>query len=611
MFYICICKPIIYSFLFCVCINYCSMCVQELLAQGYCSRRSSMSMPKKAKVSHKGGLRQRLELSSNSAGHGSSFDPPPAAEPAALGPEGFDSGLVLHLLKEWSWGHLSATKMQQIALQSYKDQVLLLKTLRLSEDFAHTTLKKLASLGSFGKFPNNCHTELMCWLGEPSTPAPFMHQVPFVCEKIASGQQDQNVTIDFPIFLPHSLFSHLFHHNKDRFEQLFLGNHATPEKIKAFWATLKGRGDPRLVDHPQAKRPLWDTTTIPLAFHGDAVPVLQVGKSNTKSLEVYSVQSLFNTSSTTLQAKVLMSMVFTSSITDATYEEIWRVLNWSLFWLGEGKWPPVDCYDKPWASGTSEFDLGGTPLAGGYSAIILAIKGDLELLRQQPRTVIPTVWGRGGKNPAFGKDKSKGKSLGFGQDKSKGKSRDMQHSDAVARVARLRRQAGQTQAAPHRMESAWCMVFTDRPTLAGASPEHEALLVTIHLTCVFKIVRAMAREDKFPGPVRRYRRTGHLRRKFSAADIIMIRKTFALIEVSAPVFTPSASRESSLAPSASACSLTPDAAIVVADDTPEAWPAFQWVTQGKTNALLMHVKIIGLFEAGYKHNVLVYGESYN
>jgi hypothetical protein len=92
--------------------------------------------------------------------------------------------------------------------------------------------------------------------------------------------------------------------------------------------------------------------------------------------------------------------------------------------------------------------------------------------------VIPTVWGRGGKNPAFGKDKSKGKSLDFGKDKSKGKSRDMQHSDAVARVARLRRQAGQTQAAPHRMESAWCMVFTDRPTLASASADHEALLVT-------------------------------------------------------------------------------------------------------------------------------------
>jgi len=173
--------------------------------------------------------------------------------------------------------------------------------------------------------------------------------------------------------------------------------------------------------------------------------------------------------------------------------------------------------------------------------------------------------------------------------------------------------AGQTQAVflPHRMEIAWCIVFTDRPTLASASPEHEALLVTIHLTCVFKIVRAMAREDKFPGNVRRYRRTGHLRRKFSAADIIMIRKTFALIEVSAPVFTPSASRESSLAPSASACSFTPDAAIVVADDTPEAWPAFHWVTQGKTNALLMHVNIIGLFGAGYKHIVLVYGESYN
>ena len=173
--------------------------------------------------------------------------------------------------------------------------------------------------------------------------------------------------------------------------------------------------------------------------------------------------------------------------------------------------------------------------------------------------------------------------------------------------------AGQTQAVvlPHKMETGWCEVFTDRPTLASASADHEALLVSIHLTCVFKVVRAIAWEDKFPGKVRRYARTGHLRRKLTAADMIMIRKTLALVEVPGSLLTPPASRESSLAPSASACSLTPDAAIVVADDTPEAWPAFHWVTQGKTNALLMHVKIIGLFEAGYKHNVLVYGESHN
>ena len=51
-------------------------------------------------------------------------------------------------------------------------------------------------------------------------------------------------------------------------------------------------GDPRL-DHNLVKQsPHWKTTYIPRALHGDAVPVIKVGKTGTNSFEVTSISPL-------------------------------------------------------------------------------------------------------------------------------------------------------------------------------------------------------------------------------------------------------------------------------------------------------------------------------
>eukprot|EP00972_Heterocapsa_arctica_P083287 12272700-Heterocapsa_arctica.AAC.1 len=58
-----------------------------------------------------------------------------------------------------------------------------------------------------------------------------------------------------------------------------------------------------------ARRADWATLAVPMALHGDAVPVLAVGKAGTKSLDVFSWQSIL-AQGTTLQVKSYVFSMF-------------------------------------------------------------------------------------------------------------------------------------------------------------------------------------------------------------------------------------------------------------------------------------------------------------
>lgn len=318
------------------------------------------------------GIRQRLALADLASRAAASSGPAKN--------DGITSQMVLYLIKEWSWGHLSATKLQVIARKAYEDQVQILRRLGISEDCVDDTLKRIASLGSSGKHPGNCHSELLRFLGEPSTPSPMMHPIPIKREKISSAHPEEIVQVHQPFFLPHVLFSFYFHNDKARFQELFLGPYQNKDDIAAFWSELERRGDPRLANHPVKTGNGWQRRTIPLAFHGDGVPVLQVGKANTKSMEVYSIQSLFPAGLSTLKCKILLTQFFVSNAVENTHQEIWKILNWSLYWLGKGRWPATDWEGKAWPANSSEATLANKKvlLADGYQAILYSIKGDLD-----------------------------------------------------------------------------------------------------------------------------------------------------------------------------------------------------------------------------------------
>ena len=303
-----------------------------------------------------------------------------------LADDEFDSELAKHLLKDWSWGHLSACKVQQIALQSYRDQEALLERVGLSKDHASKSLMRLARLGSWGKFSGNCHHDLITFLGEPSLPKPLEHKMPLTIPKmIVKEGIDLGVAKvvrqkQYPILLPHVLFNHYYSTNRARFDELFLGNCKSDDDLESFWNTLRERNDPRLKGHPMCRKAGWMRKTIPFSFHGDGVPVLQVGKSGSKSVDVYSLQSLLNTTGSSDFSKILITMVFTANRADGTETEIWRVLLWSLHWMAMGKWPQVDWNFKEWPQDSPEAQLVGRPLAGGYCGVLYTIKADLDFL---------------------------------------------------------------------------------------------------------------------------------------------------------------------------------------------------------------------------------------
>lgn len=328
------------------------------------------TMKRKAPGLGHGGRHQLMAIAASGAA--SSSDPT-----ATTG----GTSLPDYLLRQWAWGQVSAVALQTTALHAYNDQLALLRSLDISEDRACAKLKALARLGNFGKQPGNVQTQLITYLGSPSTPPCHYHQVPVTILKqrtASSGEDAVATSIDFPIFLPHVLFSWMYANDKERFSSLFLGACADDHSRKEFWRELSERGDPRLTAHPMTRRNNWQSSAIPLSLHGDGVPVLQVGKSGTRSFDAYSIQSLFATGRT-MSVKLLVFGMWPVIATADTWAEIWRIVTWSFHWLYVGVWPRVDWNADPWTdSHPSEKALAGKPLAGGYFGVLYALKGDLD-----------------------------------------------------------------------------------------------------------------------------------------------------------------------------------------------------------------------------------------
>ena len=314
-----------------------------------------------------GGRRERFALLEQSMGSDQATPPR-------------NSSLADHLLRQWAWGAISSNNVQQISMHAYDDQIALLRSMQMSEDRVCPKLQALARLGQWGQQPGNVQSQLLNWLGAPRTPPAMTHKVPVLVPKkhSSSAHGSAIVDIELPFLLPHEMFAWMYDNDRDRFNQLFLGQCPSTTDIKGFWKEMTKRGDPRLLGHPMLKRANWDSRAIPLSLHGDAVPVLQVGKNGPKAFDVYSIQSLFATG-TTLTVKLMLFGVWTVIATDSTWEEIWRIITWSLHWLYAGVWPPVDWNGDSWDdTRPSERSLANQPLAGGYFGVLYALKGDAD-----------------------------------------------------------------------------------------------------------------------------------------------------------------------------------------------------------------------------------------
>lgn len=301
----------------------------------------------------------------------------------------FDSCLCKLLSQQWAWGFISAVQVQKYAAAAYEDEQHVLSKLYASSSSTSSkklgsiSLAKFAALGAHGSCPGNIAKELRLLLGEPRMPP--VHKQNIITKILKPGVRlPQRALVSHSFLLPHIVFSYMYHHCRPKFNAIFLGNR-TQQEMTTFWKTVIQRKDPRIIRHPMAQRSDWMMWAIALALHGDAVPVIGVGKSNTRSLDAYSMHGVWAVGST-IQIKVLLYSIFEQCKVQGhdfdtdTMQAVWRLLVWSFEVLFSGYHPKKDQYGHPWPIGSSERKLAddNTPLAGGYFGVIWLIKGDLD-----------------------------------------------------------------------------------------------------------------------------------------------------------------------------------------------------------------------------------------
>jgi hypothetical protein len=183
--------------------------------------------------------------------------------------------------------------------------------------------------------------------------------------------------------LPHEFFHYLFTKRNALFQSMMLGG--SSDNLPKFWQGVMQRKDPRfqqLLDNSEiTQNPQWMHWYVPLSVHGDAVPVIAVGKPGTKSLDVTSFQSLLAAAWSSLNVKVPICSCFEQSkVEDITSKEMDKVISWSLDSLQEGKWPRRDHNGVDYAPGTAEAIMAGEDLAGGFAGVVYLSKSDLDHL---------------------------------------------------------------------------------------------------------------------------------------------------------------------------------------------------------------------------------------
>ena len=295
---------------------------------------------------------------------------------AYCGSATLDSQAAWNWLHKWSWGKKSSIEVQQEAFNNYNDYQRMLYKIPINDGWIPRSIQQLAQLGTWGANPGNINRELKHWLGEPTLPKAMMVTVPMVTPKPTTGEA-MTKDVQFPILLPHEVISHVFHNHPSVFKSLYIGEsdgQDTAEVLDAFWTTVEARQDPRLLEHPMTSRSHWKRTHVPLSLHGDAVPVTKVGKTGTKSMDVYSTSGLLGVG-TTRALKLYTFGLFTCSEVKEnrnTMCKIWLILMWSLEAAFEGKFPSHDVYGK------ALHGQAGKDLAGGLKFVLWSVKADLD-----------------------------------------------------------------------------------------------------------------------------------------------------------------------------------------------------------------------------------------
>ena len=258
------------------------------------------------------------------------------------------SRLATALLSLWSHGKLSATTVRWLA------------DCACCDGCQHDELSDIAKCGSFGQYPGNIHRDLLTRFVQDSI-VPSATEVPVQCidpKSLKKGIEEAAV------FLPHILFEAMG--ALPNFENIFPTEH-----LEAFWNQAESTKDDRLENHPM-KTKGWKRLTIPIFLHGDGAEY-----ASRDSLMIWSwgaLMTLFNS----LESKFLIAAFPKSCTSESTWNDILKVVCWSLGALLKGLHPTHDWDGRPLQKGSPFYSKRGQQLCGGFKCVVWCIMGDAE-----------------------------------------------------------------------------------------------------------------------------------------------------------------------------------------------------------------------------------------
>ena len=270
------------------------------------------------------------------------------------------SELVSFLLDKWSWGEVTATFIQRICECAMKDGA------------SHPKVKELATIGSHGMYPNNCHIELTRKLQAP----PILSALSTI--KLSFKRCAHAISqVEHYMLLPHEVFSCIWHNHREEFVKRLLGG--SYGNIKHFWEDMAT--NPAYFDHPVASRQDHLTHCVPLSLHGDGVAVSGISRAWSKSLDAYSWDSMLSQGSTT-DMNFMIYLYYPKLVIEQqglnAHTKLFKKLAWSFYWLLIGKWPSRDENNRDYTDSDVEYQKAGLPLASGFYATLWSLRADLE-----------------------------------------------------------------------------------------------------------------------------------------------------------------------------------------------------------------------------------------
>ena len=234
----------------------------------------------------KGGIRQRVAAA--------------RGEDAQLRDESLKSSLAAFLIFLWSWGTLSPQMVQRIAAHAYSDvHAVTVRAAPEGTAVYFEDLRVLAGIGSSGSHSQHCNRDLMRILPESHLLMPQPAKLPFKHPGPLGYKNHSQY-----LLWPHEVWSSVYHHYNDAWKKRICPGE---ECCEEFWDAMQGNPQ---AEHPDIlARHDYRRKCVPLAMHGDGVPVSGVGKAWRTMQDIFSWSSLLGTGSTLQQCFYIYALI--------------------------------------------------------------------------------------------------------------------------------------------------------------------------------------------------------------------------------------------------------------------------------------------------------------